>query len=99
MSTTATGLRLGAIAVGLVLSLGAQSDLGSIVGIVTDCRGAVVPRVSLVVRNASTYDSRETVSTESGNTCSRNERWEFTTSPSSSSGASIIGSISTQQEN
>ena len=71
MSTTAAGLQLGAIALGLVLSLVAQSDRGSIVGIVTDCRGAVVPRVTLVT-NAATNDSRETLSTESGNMCSRN---------------------------
>ena len=72
MSTTAAGWPLGAIALGLVFSLVAQSDLGSIVGIVTDCRGAVVPRVTLVVTNAATNDSRETLRTESGNTCSRN---------------------------
>jgi hypothetical protein len=90
MSTTAPGLRPGAIALGLVLSLVAQSDRGSIVGIATDSR-AVVPRVTVVVTNTATNDSRETLSTESGNRCSRNYRWEFTTSPSSGSGASIIG--------
>src|SRR6266404_3790004 len=98
MSTTAAGLRLGAIALGLVLSLVAQSDRGSIVAIVTDSIGAVVPQVPLVT-NAATNDSRETLSTESGNTCSRNYRWGFTISRPSSSGVSIIGSTSTQQEN
>ena len=43
MSTTAPGLRLGAIALGLVLSLVAQSDRGSIVGIATDSRGGRYP--------------------------------------------------------
>jgi hypothetical protein len=98
MSTTVPGLRLGAIALGLVLSLVAQSDGGSITGIVTDSTGAVVPRVT-VVTNTATNTFRETLSTDAGNTCSRNYWWEFTTSPSSSSGASIIGSTSTQQEN
>jgi hypothetical protein len=90
MSTTAPGLRPGAIALGLVLSLVAQSDRGSIVGIATDSSGAAIPRVT-VVTNTATNDSRETLSTKSGNRCSRNYRLAFTTSPSSSSGASIIG--------
>ncbi len=71
MSTTASGevhLRLGAIALGLVPSLVAQSDRGSIAGIVTDSTGAVVfvPRVTVVVTNAAANTSRETLSTESG---------------------------------
>jgi hypothetical protein len=66
MSTTATGLRLGAIALGLVLSLVAQSDRGSIVGIVTDSTGAVVPRVTVVATNTATNNSRETLSNDSG---------------------------------
>jgi hypothetical protein len=66
MSTTATGLRLGAIALGLVLSLVAQSDRGSIVGIVTDSTGAVVPRVAVVATNTAINTTRETLSTESG---------------------------------
>ena len=89
MSTTATGLRPGAIALGLVLSLVAQSDRGSIVEIVTDSTGAVVLRLT-VVTNTATNTFRETL-TESGNRCSRNYRRAFTTSPSSSCGASIIG--------
>ena len=99
MSITAPRLRPGAIALGLVLSLVAQSDRGSIVGIATDSTGAVVPRVTVVVTNTATNDSSETLGTKSGNRCSRNYRWAFTTSPSSSCGASIIGSTSTQQEN
>ena len=91
MSITAPGLRPGAIALGLVLSLVAQSDRGSIVGIATDSKGAVVPRVTVVVTNTATNDSRETLSTKSGNRCSRNYRWPSTKSPSSSVGASIIG--------
>jgi len=91
MSTTAAGLRLGAIALGLVLSLVAQSDRESIVGIATDSTGAVVPRVTVVVTNTATDDSRETLTTESGNRCSRNYRWPSTKSPSSSVGASVIG--------
>jgi hypothetical protein len=66
MSTTATGLRLGAIALGLVLSLVAQSDRGSIVGIVTDSTGAVVPRVTVVATNTAINTTREMLSTESG---------------------------------
>src|SRR5437016_3637951 len=75
MSTTGSGkvhLGLGAIAMGLVLSLVAQSGRGSIVGIVTDCTGAVVPRVTVVARatvivtNAATNTFRETVTSEAG---------------------------------
>jgi hypothetical protein len=91
MSTTAPGLRPGAIALGLVLSLVAQSDRGSIVGIATDSTGAAIPRVTVVVTNTATNDSRETLSTESGNRCSKNYRRPSTKSPSSSVGASIIG--------
>ena len=91
MSTTAPGLRSGAIALGLVLSLVAQSDRGSIVGIATDSRALSRESPSSSRIQQPTNDSRETLSTEAGNTCSRNYRWAFTTSPSSSSGASIIG--------
>ena len=66
MSTTAPGLRLGAIALGLVFSLVAQTDRGSITGIVTDSTGAVVPRVTVVVKNTATNCSRKTLSIESG---------------------------------
>ena len=69
MSTTASGevhLRLGAIALGLVPSLVAQSDRGSIAGIVTDSTEALVPRVTVVVTNTAANTSRETLSTESG---------------------------------
>jgi len=66
MSTTAPGLRLGAIALGLILSLVAPSDRGSIVGIVTDSTGAVVPRVAVVATNTAINTTRETLSTESG---------------------------------
>ena len=69
MSTTASGemhLRPGAIALGPVVSLAAQSDRGSIAGIVTDSTEAVFPRVTVVVTNAAANTSRETLSTKSG---------------------------------
>ena len=66
MSTTAPGSRLGAIAPGLVLSLVAQSDRCSIVGIVTDSTRAVVPRVTVVATNTATNNSRETLSNACG---------------------------------
>src|SRR5438445_10765315 len=98
MSTTAPGLRLGAIALGRVLSLVAQSDGGSIPGIVADSIGAVVPRVTVAVTNTATNTFRETLSTEVGNTCSRNYRWEFTTSRPNSSGPSHRVHIDTSGE-
>ena len=54
----------------LVLSLNtvllAQSDRGSITGLVTDSTGAVVARASVIVTNAATNTSRETVTSEAG---------------------------------
>jgi len=101
MSTTGSGkihLRLGAIALGLVLPLVAQSDRGSIVEIVTDSTGAVVLRLT-VVTNTATNTIRETLSTESG-------KYVFQELPVGvyiltvkQFWASIIGSTSTQQEN
>ena len=54
----------------LVLSLNtvllAQSDRGSITGLVTDSTGAVVARATVIVTNAATNTSRETVTSEAG---------------------------------
>jgi len=54
----------------LVLSLNtvllAQSDRGSITGLVTDSTGAVVARATVVVTNAATNSSRETVTSDAG---------------------------------
>jgi len=103
MSTTASGevhLRLGAIALGLVPSLVAQSDRGSIAGIVTDSTEAVFPRVTVVVHECGCqHFPRDAQHRKREILIAGNYRWGFTTSRSSSSGASIIGSTSTQQEN
>ncbi len=54
----------------LVLSLNtmllAQSDRGSITGLVTDSTGAVVARATVIVTNAATNTFRETVTSEAG---------------------------------
>ena len=102
MSTTGSGkvhLGLGAIAMGLVLSLVAQSGRGSIVGIVTDSTGAVVPRVAVVATNTAINTTRETLSTESGKYVLQELPVGVYNPTVKQFWASIIGSTSTQQEN
>src|SRR5712692_3034433 len=69
MSTTASGnmyLRLGTLALGLVLSLVAQSDRGSIVGTVADPSGAAIPGAFIRATQTTTNFLREATSTETG---------------------------------
>ena len=77
----------------------AQSDRGSITGIVTDSTGAVVPRVTVIVTNTATNTSRETLSTESGKYVFQELPVGVYNLTVKQFWASIIGSTSTQQEN
>ena len=83
----------------LAMTVYAQSDRGSITGIVTDSTGAVVPRVTVVVTNTATNTSRETLSTESGKYVFQELPVGVYNLTVKQFWASIIGSTSTQQEN
>ncbi len=50
----------------LALSLNAQSDRGSLTGLVTDSSGAPIPRVTVTVINAATNAVREAITSDTG---------------------------------
>jgi hypothetical protein len=66
-----TAFRISRIAIGLLriveLSVMGQSTLGTLTGIVTDPSGAVLPNISVTVRNTQT-DQRRIATTESDGT-------------------------------
>jgi hypothetical protein len=62
--TTSLGLRIGFLL--LFSSVWAQGPTGRIVGTVADPTGAVMPDVKIIVSNAGTGNSRETVTDAGG---------------------------------
>ena len=59
-------LCIAVLAVMTVLTLNAQSDRGSITGLVSDSSGAVVARATVLVTNTATNTSREALTSETG---------------------------------